>query len=70
MILSDFPLNLPPKGSPQNSAPPSAPPESWALARKVAKQVIRPLDRFMHIEAASGVVLLIAAATALIWANS
>ncbi|MEZ4231306.1 MAG: Na+/H+ antiporter NhaA [Polyangiaceae bacterium] len=70
MILSDFPLSLPPKGSPQNSAPPSAPPESWALARRVAKQVIRPLDRFMHIEAASGVVLLIAAAAALVWANS
>ncbi|MGH8189378.1 MAG: Na+/H+ antiporter NhaA, partial [Steroidobacteraceae bacterium] len=28
------------------------------------------LDRFLHVEAVSGIVLLIAAAVALVWANS
>jgi Na+:H+ antiporter, NhaA family len=32
--------------------------------------ILRPLERFLHIEAASGVVLLAAAIVALIWANS
>lgn len=29
-----------------------------------------PIDRFLHVEAASGIILLVAAAVALIWANS
>lgn len=36
----------------------------------VADKILSTLDRFLHIEALSGVVLLIATATALIWANS
>jgi len=36
----------------------------------LAERAFATLERFLHIEAASGVVLLIAAATALIWANS
>jgi len=39
-------------------------------AQLVAERAFATLDRFLHIEAASGVVLLIAAAVALIWANS
>ena len=30
----------------------------------------RPLERFLHVEASSGVVLMVAAAVAMIWANS
>ncbi|MCP5028550.1 MAG: Na+/H+ antiporter NhaA [Actinomycetia bacterium] len=37
-----------------------------ALARNVG----RPLNRFLHVEAAGGLVLLAATAAALIWANS
>ncbi len=48
----------------------SPPPESWLPARKFALRVVGPIERFMHIEAASGLVLIIAAAVALIWANS
>jgi Na+:H+ antiporter, NhaA family len=34
------------------------------------ERLFAPLERFLHVEAASGVVLLCAAAVALIWANS
>jgi NhaA family Na+:H+ antiporter len=36
----------------------------------VADRISRTLDRFLHVEAISGVVLLIAATIALMWANS
>lgn len=36
----------------------------------VADKILSALDRFLHIEALSGIVLLIATAAALIWANS
>jgi NhaA family Na+:H+ antiporter len=36
----------------------------------VAERVVNALERFLHIEAVSGIVLLIVAAIALVWANS
>jgi Na+:H+ antiporter, NhaA family len=36
----------------------------------VAEKVFNALERFLHVEAVSGVVLLIVAAAALVWANS
>jgi NhaA family Na+:H+ antiporter len=45
-------------------------PETWEPARRVAEKIFRPLERFLHVEAASGIVLLVAAVVALIWANS
>lgn len=39
-------------------------------AQLLAERAFATLERFLHIEAVSGVVLLIAAAAALIWANS
>jgi Na+:H+ antiporter, NhaA family len=36
----------------------------------LARNLGRPLNRFFHVEAAGGVVLLVATAVALIWANS
>jgi Na+:H+ antiporter, NhaA family len=53
-----------------NHLPPAAAPETWAPARRVAERVLRPIERFLHIEAASGIVLLVAAVAALVWANS
>ncbi|MHA7632988.1 Na+/H+ antiporter NhaA [Corallococcus sp. M7] len=58
-----------------NSAPgqgplSSPPPEAWEPFLRIARLAGRPLDRFLHIEAASGILLLIAAAVALVWANS
>ncbi|HET8696981.1 MAG TPA: Na+/H+ antiporter NhaA [Gammaproteobacteria bacterium] len=47
-----------------------APEESLSRARIVAERVLGTLERFLHVEAASGIVLMIAAAAALVWANS
>jgi NhaA family Na+:H+ antiporter len=45
-------------------------PEAWVPARRAVERVLRPLERFLRIEAAGGVVLLVAAVIALVWANS
>jgi Na+:H+ antiporter, NhaA family len=50
--------------------PPADPPGSSLVARKLARAAWAPVERFLHVEAASGIVLLAAAAVALIWANS
>ncbi|MCL2178167.1 MAG: Na+/H+ antiporter NhaA [Proteobacteria bacterium] len=39
-------------------------------AKKVVKQIFRPLERFLQMEASSGLVLLAVTAIALFWANS
>ncbi len=44
---------------------------TWATSERwVPKTFVRPFVRFSRIEASSGMVLLVAAAAALIWANS
>jgi NhaA family Na+:H+ antiporter len=48
----------------------SSPPEAWRGATRLARSVRGSIDRFLHIEAAGGIVLLAAAAIALLWANS
>jgi Na+:H+ antiporter, NhaA family len=48
----------------------STPPEAWAPLLRFARRATRPLERFLRIEAASGILLLVAAAVALVWANS
>ena len=58
-----------PTGTVQSPRPPS-PPEAWEPLLNLARLARRPLDRFLRIEAASGILLLAAAAVALIWANS
>ncbi|RPH70034.1 MAG: Na+/H+ antiporter NhaA [Myxococcaceae bacterium] len=50
--------------------PQGPPPGSWWRARQVMRRALAPLERFLAIEAASGILLLAAAAIALIWANS
>jgi NhaA family Na+:H+ antiporter len=49
---------------------PSSPPEAWEPLLRFARLAGRPLERFLRIEAASGILLLVAAAFALAWANS
>jgi NhaA family Na+:H+ antiporter len=39
-------------------------------ARQLVKRALAPVERFLAIEAASGILLLVAAAVALVWANS
>lgn len=48
----------------------SVPPEAWEPLLSLARTARRPLDAFLRIEAASGILLLVAAAVALAWANS
>jgi NhaA family Na+:H+ antiporter len=49
---------------------PSSPPEAWPAFVRIAKLAGRPLERFLHIEAASGILLVVVAAVSLAWANS
>jgi NhaA family Na+:H+ antiporter len=46
------------------------PPGAWPAARATARRLLSPLERFLAIEAASGILLLVAALGALLWANS
>lgn len=48
----------------------SVPPEVWEPLQRLARLATRPLERFLRIEAASGILLLLAAALALVAANS
>ncbi|WP_426754523.1 Na+/H+ antiporter NhaA [Myxococcus sp. Y35] len=56
--------------APGNAPLPPAPPEAWEPLLRLSRLASRPLERFLRIEAASGILLLVAAAIALIWANS
>lgn len=59
--------------NPQHSATPimsDPPPGAWEPMTRLLRFATRPLERFMRIEAASGILLFAVAAIALIWANS
>ena len=49
------------------STPP--PPETWSPVFRAAAAIASPIQRILAIEAASGIVLLVATAAALTWAN-
>ena len=55
---------------PVQSLASSLPPEAWGPLLRAARAATRPLERFLRIEAASGVLLLVAALFALACANS
>jgi NhaA family Na+:H+ antiporter len=48
----------------------AAPPGSWWFAHHLARRAAAPVEKFLAIEAASGILLLLTAAIALLWANS
>ncbi|MEX2275193.1 MAG: Na+/H+ antiporter NhaA [Actinomycetota bacterium] len=60
---------------PNQPTPPSDPPGSGLRATllgsdtRVARAVLQPVQTFLHTEAASGVLLLLAAIVALVWSN-
>lgn len=59
------------KDTSSNDEPGSnAPNNELPRAQVVAEKAFNALENFLHVESVSGIVLLIAAATALIWANS
>ncbi len=49
---------------------PKPPPEAWTPALRVARAAAAPIERFFQVEASSGIVLILAALAALLWANS
>jgi NhaA family Na+:H+ antiporter len=51
-------------------SPSKAPPESWRPARKAAQALAAPIQRFLSIEAASGLLLLVAVVIALALAST
>lgn len=59
-----------PENENQPSQPPPKPPEAWDPLIRLAGWARRPIDRFLQIEAASGILLLFAAAIALFGMNS
>lgn len=58
------------KASPGPNPLKSSPPEAWEPLLRFARFAGRPLERFLGIEAASGILLFLATALALGWANS
>jgi len=49
---------------------PTLRPGAGRAANRLAAAIRRPIEAFMHVEAAGGIALLIAAAVALVWVNS
>ena len=46
------------------------PPEAWLPGRMMALRAMRPVETFIHTEAAGGITLIAAALVAIVWANS
>jgi len=53
-----------------DAALPERPPEAWEPMLRFARLATRPLERFLRVQAASALLLLIASATALVCENS
>lgn len=53
-----------------NLTPPPPIPGTLRPAQKLAKAIAGPISSFLHIQAASGILLLVASVAALVWANS
>jgi len=57
-----------------NSGPPpsvpASPPGASERARRVVGKLLEPFDRFLRVQAASAIILMVAAAVAFAWANS
>ena len=47
-----------------------ASPGSWAPARRLVRKALAPVERFLAIEASSGMLLVLVAVVALVWGNS
>ena len=50
--------------------PRGLPPGASPRARRLALELARPVEKFLHVEASSGILLLVTAVIALVWANS
>jgi NhaA family Na+:H+ antiporter len=52
------------------NGPKGVPPGASPRAQRLARQLLSPIEEFLHVEAPSGIILLVAAMVALFWANS
>jgi NhaA family Na+:H+ antiporter len=68
--LQEPPLVGPPAATSDRMTDPTAPPGAWPPVHAAARRLLSPIQRFLAIEAASGLVLIAATAVALGWANS
>jgi Na+:H+ antiporter, NhaA family len=59
-----------PKQSIASGRASTPPPGAWGPLRTVVQRAVGPLERFLHVEAASGVALLLAALVAFVSANA
>jgi NhaA family Na+:H+ antiporter len=55
---------------PDDLAPHTGNPTWMASDRRIARLIARPVAEFLHVEAAGGILLLVATVAALLWANS
>lgn len=53
-----------------SNGPRGLPPGASPRAHKLVAAFARPIDKFLHVEASSGILLLVTAVVALLWANS
>ena len=53
-----------------SNSPESLPPGTSLRGHRLARMLVRPVEKFLHVEASSGILLLITAVIALVWANS
>lgn len=58
------------EGRGQGRARRATPPEAWVRLHALARRARAPIDRFLEIEAASGMLLVACAIVAVAWANS
>lgn len=56
--------------SPHETALPARPPEAWEPGLRLALLAARPLERFLQVQASSGILLLVTSLVAFVWAGS
>lgn len=54
----------------ERNSPESLPPGASSGAHRIARLITRPVEKFLHVQASSGILLLITSVIALLWANS
>ena len=69
MVVLSAPEPLP-LAPPRHVQPIGPPPGAWPSLWHATKEAGRPIERFLQLQSSSGVVLLVSALAALLWANS
>jgi Na+:H+ antiporter, NhaA family len=71
IVLDQKPAPLASATMPDSDVAPDAQHQTWVHSQRwIPQRFVRPLLQFIHVESAGGVVLLVAAVVALVWANA